>query len=168
MTQDEIDQLVFPVYVRPKLRGVYCKILGGTPLDKFGAKIPNRVAFDILTDLPPFEGYLTVGEPTESDAQLRSELALSDAEGTPKFTYYVSDVVLRARLPFNQRLDMLMRWAVTAGRPNLGIAYYNLVRKPESIAVMEAKTLKMGHLGIIIRSPDSYYAPPSFEPKEIH
>lgn len=162
MTLDEAENLEYPRFTRPKIRGVYCRVEHGQARDIYGRPFANRAFNDIMANCLPLEGRILAGPHQEDDvtpwtwAMLNGE----DGDGFFAFRFWAYDALLNARLPFNQRIPILAQWVETSPN-NVGVVPYKLARTPEALVAQYREAIEKEHLGLMTYSPDEYYAKPS-------
>jgi DNA ligase 1 len=152
----DFDSLSYPVLVSPKLDGVRCLIINGTPMSRNMKPIPNLAVRSILGGLPPMDGELIVGEPRAPDAFNRTQSGVMSTEGIPHFRYWVFDCLTTAQYPFTQRLELAKSYALSSGK-NVEYVAHKLIKSTEGLLEYEAKMLLAGYEGIMVRSPDGPY-----------
>lgn len=164
MNADQADEYHYPIFMRPKLRGVYCRIENGMAVDNHGQSFANKMMCDILSGLPPFEGRIIVGEPTDEDADSDTLDVINSASLFIDFNLWACDVALRTPYPFNERLGLMANWVVTCHSPCVRLVEYAMAKTPAGLLAYEKKQVDLGHLGVIIHGPDEYYIRPSKRP----
>lgn len=161
MTLDEASELTYPLFARPKLRGVYIRIVNGEPVRLDGKPIVNQFVTDILRSMPPFEGTLLMGETwSDEDARATEEL-LDIVDMAERFVFWVHDIAVRAALPFNQRLPMMGQWVISSHSPAIRPVAYKLIHTPEGLLAYEAANILADHPGVATMDPDARYVAPT-------
>ena len=160
MNLDQAKEFTYPVFARPKLRGVYCRIVDGVPeLGRPRAPIENAWVRDMLLGLPCFEGRLIYGEPSAEDVDEDTIEFLSETQ-TGKFALWAYDLTLRGGQPFNHRMVLLGEWVVSCDSDWVRMVHYKLCADAKALLNYEAQNILAGHLGVEIYRPDQCYASP--------
>lgn len=146
--------LRFPLLASPKLDGVRCLVIDGDAMSRRLKPIPNAYVRQVLSSAPfnGLDGELVVGPACAPDAYRRTVSAVMSREGCPAFRFVVFD---SHRLPggFRQRLAQLP----TLGLPHGQVLQHVEVVSPAALARLEARYLKQGYEGVMLRSPDGPY-----------
>lgn len=99
----ELKSVIYPVFCTPKYDGIRCVIRDGVALSRTLKPIPNKHVQKMLKDCPNnLDGELICDG--KSFNQIQS--AIMTVEGTPKFTYYVFDIIDPAA-PYTDRMELL-------------------------------------------------------------
>lgn len=160
MTPDEAQAVTYPVFARPAVRGVYCKIVNGVPIGKNHLRFANRTIHDILSGLPAFEGRILMGDEHDRENATYTQEVVDDADLCERFTFWVYDLGTQAKLPFNQRLPMLAQWIITSQNVCVRPVPYVLIRTWEGLLSFERDCLRENHPGIVTVGPDHVYERP--------
>lgn len=153
---EDPNQLSFPVLASPKLDGVRCLIIAGTPVSRNLKPIPNLMVQDVLGGLPSMDGELVVGPPAAKDVFQRTTSGVMSRDGAPSFTYWVFDTLTASPYPFAQRLEMAKSYAGASGK-NVQFVAHKLIKSVDALLEYEAKMLLAGYEGIMIRDPSGPY-----------
>lgn len=158
-TCDDIYELKYPVLATPKLDGIRCVVLNGKALSRKFKEIPNRYIQDLVSKLPEgLDGELMLRrrlrDPEPTFQQVTS--AVMSEDGEPDFYYNVFDYVMGGdlKVPYSGRMENLK-----------GLALPDFVNKLLPIEIYgsvaleryEAKCLKEGYEGVMVRSPEGPY-----------
>lgn len=150
----------FPIYVRPRLRGVDCFIRNGFPmLHQTGVALrkqtplPNRVVTDILSGLPPMLGTLVCGPVDAKDAGKRTRELMLVTGGAPEFTFWAWDVATAIPRPFTERLLLLGSYANAS--PSVCVAApWRLILNAAALRDYENAQFDLGFAAIVKQDPE--------------
>jgi DNA ligase-1 len=158
-TLEDPTTLKYPVLVSPKLDGIRCVILHGTPLTRTLKPIPNRHIRSALSGLPSLDGELIVGDPANPKTWNTTSSAVMSFDGEPDFTYYVFDIasVVESPLAFDFRLQGAASEIAGADRPFLKIVPHHLVFSVSELLEREEHYVALGYEGLMIRDPAGIY-----------
>jgi DNA ligase-1 len=150
------ELISYPVLASPKLDGIRCLIINDQAVSRNLKPIPNKVVSDILRGLPPMDGELVVGAPTDKDVFRTTSSAIMSRDGAPKFTFFVFDALTRAPMQFNQRLELAKSYAESSGKC-VQFVHHKLIKSAEGLLAYEARCLLDGYEGVMVRDPNGPY-----------
>ena len=87
----EIDKLVYPIYMSPKLDGIRVIIKDGQVLSRNGKLIPNLFIQSLFKDYHGIDGELIVGNPVHPNVFQLTTSGVMTIEGTPNVRLYAFD-----------------------------------------------------------------------------
>lgn len=158
-TVESIETVRFPVFASPKLDGIRCLILDGVAVSRTLKPIPNAYIRHQLAGLPPLDGELICGDPTDPDCFNRTTSAVMSRDGAPAFTFRVFDHFGTPTDHFPQRLF----WAGICVSEALGdfrpveMVRQDFIRDAAELADYEAAQVALGYEGVMIRDPEGLY-----------
>ena len=152
----DLSRLIYPVLVSPKLDGVRGLILDGRLVSRSLKGFPNRHVMSLFShrELNGLDGELILGDPHAPDAYRRTNSAVSTQLWTPDVKFWVFD-----KLPFGrveeywQRLEAVRQIHF----PNVLVVPTEQVDNEAALLKVEAKYLKEGYEGVMLRSLDGIY-----------
>ena len=144
-----LTNLPYPLLCTPKIDGWRCCIVNGVPLTASFKPIPNDYVRQRLTNLPPFDGELTV--PGTFQDVGSSFLSHS---GTPNFTFNVFDWCGSPDEPYCDRIRFLVG-AETF--PFIKVLYPMQVNNADQLMAYEKFCLDQGYEGVMLRAPRGLY-----------
>lgn len=156
MTPDEARAMTYPLFARPRVRGVYCKISNGAPLGPDHERLKNRTMYDILSGLPAFEGVLLLGDGWDEDTAAETAELINEPDLCERFTFWVHDLAMK--LPFQKRLPTLAQWIITSHNVCVRPVPYALIHSAEGLLSFEEDVKAAGHAGVVTYGPDDLYA----------
>lgn len=151
ITEDDLDKIKYPVIVQPKIDGIRCLVLDGQALTYSLKPIPNKYTREYLERTVGkfnLDGELILIEGNFQDIQS----AFMSREGEPNFIYFVFDAV--------QGNDYETRFVNASYEKILQIYHceYILAKSKLEVLLWESMYVnKLGHEGIILRSPHGLY-----------
>lgn len=146
----------FPVLAAPLLGDVRVLIKNGVPVTTNMQPVMNRVMRDVLRDLPFFDGLLeAVGSETSK--------VIKQIYSQYDFRFTVYDVILKAGLPFAQRLEHMAGWA-SSGPSCVRPAPYIIVTSLEQLLTHEAQWVQAGARGLCLRTPEGLHTGSAIRP----
>ena len=158
-----LDKLIFPLYVSPKLDGVRCLHKDNYPVMRSLRLIPNYYIRNMLTSskLDGLDGELIVGNETDELVFNITTSAVSTAEGEPNFRYFIFDYWndIDSKRPFCERYENLKQRYLTLKEefPFIEIIEHKLIHNLQELEAFEEDCLNKGYEGIIIRSVNGFY-----------
>lgn len=158
-TVESIETVRFPVFASPKLDGIRCLILDGVPVSRTLKPIPNLFIRHQLAGLPPLDGELICGDPTDPDCFNRTTSAVMSRDGAPRFTFRVFDHFGAFSDTFPQRLftaELRVNEARADFRP-VEMVRQDFIRDAAELAEYEAVQVAAGYEGVMIRDPNGPY-----------
>ena len=158
-TVESIETVRFPVFASPKLDGIRCLILDGVAVSRTLKPIPNLHIRHQLAGLPPLDGELICGDPTDPDCFNRTTSAVMSRDGAPRFTFQVFDHFGAPSDTFPQRLfaaELRVNEARADFRP-VEMVRQDFIRDAEELAEYEAAQVAAGYEGVMIRAIESPY-----------
>lgn len=158
-TVDSMESVQFPVIASPKLDGIRCLILNGVAVSRTLKPIPNHYVRNQLAGLPPLDGELICGDPTDPDCFNRTTSAIMSRDGQPEFTFRVFDHFGAPTDGFASRLffaGIHVREAQADFRP-VELVPHDVIRDAAELARYEARHVALGYEGVMIRHPEGPY-----------
>ena len=159
LSQDNYDQIPYPVIVSTKLDGRRNYIsLDNKCTSRSGKPLPNIHTRKVIEEakLIGMDGELLASSPTDPNAMQKAHSAFSSVHGEPDFTYHIFDNISRAKQGYAAYLKTLKQqakqfpsWAKLI--PQVCIS------TPETLAEFVLACEAEGYEGAVIRSPDSPY-----------
>lgn len=152
-TPEDLDVLSFPLLASPKLDGIRCLIVNGTPVSRTLKPIPNHHVRFMLS-LPQYEGFdgeLVVGPATAKDCFSRTTSGVMSRDYPIDFRFYVFDR-WDSDLPFNMRLPTL-----TQHTDNICTHAHRTIHSLADLEAYEQEVLDEGYEGLILRDPRGKY-----------
>lgn len=151
----DINDLVFPLLVSPKLDGIRAAVQDGKLVSRNQKPIPNRHVKDLFNfaKYEGLDGELIVGSPTAEDCFRVTESGVMSEYGVPDVKFYVFDIFLPDGEPFHERLrraEQLEDDYVVAVR-------HTLIKNTRELLAYEKKALKDGYEGVMLRSLNGLY-----------
>lgn len=150
------ELLEYPLLASPKRDGIRCLIINGVATSRNLKPIPNLCVRDVLRGLPSFDGELIVGKDTGKGVLDRTKSGVMTREGAPAFTLWVFDIIMNARLPYNERTKLAKQWAGSAGNCVQYVEHV-LIKSAAGLLAYEKNQLKLGFEGVCVRSLDGPY-----------
>ena len=152
------EKLKFPKLASRKLDGIRCVIKGGKALSRNGKPIRNQYIQSVIGS-PEFnglDGELIVGAPNDEKAFSNSTSGVMSEDGTPKFTFFVFDVI-DPKVPFQERLQVAKSIVKKAKNKHIKIVDHIVVKNIEALDKIEETFLMEGFEGVMLRSLDGPY-----------
>ena len=161
----DLEALTFPQLATPKLDGLRCLVVNRQALTRKFKAIPNKHVRAMLEAHIPngFDGELMVVSGRNEKGQVlgygtfnEAQSAIMSEDGEPDFRFLVFDAA--DDLPYKERIEVLKEWV-----PPLEIAPHFKALLPitlnsiEELREYEARCLKAGYEGVMIRTPESPY-----------
>lgn len=155
----DISKLTYPVLVSPKMDGIRCLVVNGTPYTRSMKPIPNLYVSNYLSNIFEknviIDGELIVGNPFGNDVFNRTSSGIMSKDGNPNFTYYMFDRFYgsaTSNMPYEVRLSFIKDVNEYIQKmPTVEIKYSDDIYLQEEIA------LAQGFEGLIIRNPHAHY-----------
>lgn len=169
-TLERLEDVKLPKLVSPKYDGRRAIIVDGVVYSKNMKPIPNPFVQDKLGGRPELnglDGELIVGSPTFNkgrDTVLARSAQVTRKSGEPDFKFYVFDRALPDR-DFGYRNESARNLCNRFPR-YLTLVEQVPVQTLAQLKTQEAKYLKEGYEGIMLRGPWSYYKEGRATPKE--
>lgn len=152
------EKLKFPKLASRKLDGIRCVIKGGKALSRNGKPIRNKYIQSVIGS-PEFnglDGELIVGAPNDPKAFSNSTSGVMSEDGTPKFTFFVFDVI-DPKVPFQERFQVAKSIVKSAKNKHIKIVEHILVKEMAKLDSIEETFLMEGFEGVMLRSLDGPY-----------
>jgi len=156
----DVNELVFPMIATPKVDGIRCLKVGDDVLSRSFKPIRNDHIRSILEEhLPPGAD----GEIFSSASFSKVTSDVMSKEGAPDFVYYMFDYVEDGDISVSylDRLYNMADWVRSATGTGalkyVKILPFVVINSVEELKVYEAKVLKQGFEGVILRAPDGPY-----------
>lgn len=155
-TCEDLTTLRFPVMASPKFDGIRAIKLNGVVVSRNLKPIRNKYVQELYRDVPDgIDGELIVGSPTAPDCFKRTTEGVMSAKGEPNVVWAVFDFVHRLpAMAFEHRL----RAASAALRgPHMALVPHRFIGGADQLADYEARRVREGYEGIMIRDPGGPY-----------
>jgi DNA ligase-1 len=148
------DSLLFPMFVSPKLDGIRAYVQRPYVYSRSNKVIPNMYVQDFFGNLPPLDGELVVGDPTDNPYNRTQSMVMS-YDKSDDLKFYVFDIVAEAfqNSPYFLRLEKLKE----VGNEKVVIVPQTHVDNLDELLFLEEKFLDQGYEGIIMRNPGGPY-----------
>ena len=145
------DKLRYPLLCTPKLDGIRCSMVNGTPMSRNMKPIPNEHIRKTLNGLPELDGELM----TKGDFNNVMSGVMS-ADGTPDFMYHVFDTFHKDlhHLPYSERIEHLM-WMDE--HPNIELVLPIMIYDEKELEILHSRYLEEGYEGTMVRDPNGKY-----------
>ena len=154
----KLDLLKFPYFASPKLDGIRAVVMNGKVYSRSKKLIPNsQVQFLFgYKDLNGLDGELIVGAPNRPDTYRTTVGGVMSAGGMPDVTFNVFDHSSFWGEPWEKRYA---KAKAIIEKTSLPIVLHPHVKIWDSVELdaYEAKCLKDGYEGVMLRSPDGLY-----------
>jgi DNA ligase-1 len=150
----DMGSLRFPMFLSPKLDGVRAMVVDGqlrTRSLKPVANLYTQAKFS-LPQLTGLDGELIVGEPNHPDVYRTTNSAVSTITGEPRVVFHVFDFFGVNEGYADRKVRVHQhQW------PDVAIVPQHIVYDLEQVSSFEAKYIKQGYEGVMLRSYDSPY-----------
>lgn len=146
------EQLVFPVYVQPKLDGIRCLVYEKDGQTVFQSR--NHTFFQSFPHIQAIQGLVLDGELYNHSLEFQDITSMVRKKGHPdleKLEYHVYDIIGDGS--FEERLMRLQGLSVGGLKP----VETKLVNSVDEIEEYHADCVKRGYEGIMIRTPGGLY-----------
>jgi DNA ligase-1 len=153
ITDEELNQLIYPVVGSVKLDGYRCTCNNGAYTSSM-KKVTNDHIQSILSDpiYNGLDGELIVGPANDPNVFNNTTGPVRRKAGTPDFTYYVFDLT-NVDAPYHTRLAMLNQLSL----PHVIVLKQELLYNPQEVIAYEQWAVEQGFEGIMVRSLDGKY-----------
>lgn len=159
---EDVNQIVFPVLVSPKLDGIRALVRHGQLLTRSLKPVPNFYTQEMFRYfgaddgcLP--DGELIVGHPTAKDVWNKTSSGVMSREGYPDVTYHVFDFHNANHWTFSERFERLSKFVEEKGHPSVKLVKHTRVDTVEELMTVEDTYVRMGYEGLMIRSMTGRY-----------
>lgn len=146
--------IVYPVYVCPRVKGERCVIRNGAPLTKRLTPIPNHQISSELSGLPDFDGMLQVMY-SDSDEMYGSH-SVMEPNAKLSYAFIVFDLV-DTELTYAQRLDKTSDLLDKNRTPSITMLRPETINDKLGLQRYGDAMLDIGHVWSIISDPDATY-----------
>ncbi len=163
---DGKHQPSFPKLASPKFDG-FRAVIGRAAAEKGTAygvvysknvkPLRNKFTQSLFRELYSLDGELVVGKPTGKGVFNRTSSGVTRAEGEPDVKFYVFDTAANSRLKFSERLAIVEEMVRALNSENVVFVKHTIVRNMKELLAYEAKQLKLGYEGVMLRDPDGEY-----------
>lgn len=153
-TCSDPSQLEYPVLVSPKLDGIRCVIHHNAVLSRSLKPIPNRFVRSELHGLPPLDGELIVGDPTNPRTWNETTSAIMSHDGEPDFTFYVFDAIIPGK-PFQERLKFAA--SQYGAHARIRLVEHTRCDSIGELLHLENEFVNQGYEGLMVRSMGGPY-----------
>lgn len=158
----DIEQLMYPIFVTPKIDGIRCLIVDGKAVTRNFKPQPNvhvRTTLEnIFKDISvSLDGELVLANGASFN-DVQSEIMSFDGE--PKFEYHIFDLVdSDLTEPYTQRLDKLFSLYQErySNNPKIKLIFPEKIENVEALSAYETLCLTAGYEGVMIRRGDGKY-----------
>jgi len=148
------ERLKFPLLGSPKLDGIRCITMNGTPYSRNLKVIRNAYVQQELRNIGPMlDGELVVGEPNTGHVLNRTQSGVMSADGSPDFTYWVFDSPEYPAQPFLQRFHGI----TDIEHPRIKFVEQTELNDYIDLLGYEQDILAKGYEGIMLRSMEGHY-----------
>ena len=153
-----LDSIKWPKLASPKFDGNRCYIEDGRAKSSSGKPIRNEYIQWMLSNptYNGFDGELVVGKPTAPDVRRATHSGVSRVGGEPDFRFYVFDDFTNSTDMFVNRLAGVSERGVSSGNPCCYVAHHHLDNL-EDLVKYEAKVIKQGYEGVVLRDARAPY-----------
>lgn len=155
------ETLRWPMLGSPKLDGVRCLVIDGTPMSRSLKPLPNRALQDFLPWklLEHCDGELIVGDPIAPGAYNRTTSALMSHDGDlTGLRYYVFDHFEQPDEPYFLRAAAAMEAVCFDAAFSAAVPLESIeIRSPETLLEYEARCVAAGYEGVMLRDPMAEY-----------
>lgn len=152
----EIDKLVYPIYMSPKLDGIRVIVKDGQVLSRSGKLIPNLFIQSLFKDYHGIDGELIVGSPVHPNVFQITTSGVMSIEGTPNIKLYAFDS-WNAEGGIDERYTRLLYITKGSFTANIEIVPQTIINSKEELLKFEEDCLQTGYEGAIIRYPNAKY-----------
>lgn len=151
--------IVFPIFVSPKLDGVRAIIKEGKVLSRSLKPIPNKFvqAQFGIPELEGLDGELIIGYATDKDVYRKTVSGVMTEEGEPEVWFHIFDRWNSKTEEYIGRMSEVCKQADSADDSLFTIVPSKLVDNKEQLLDYETQVLAMGFEGVILRSVSSPY-----------
>jgi len=155
----DLNKIAYPVMASPKLDGIRCLGLDGSPKSRTLKDIPNKYIQETLSALPinGLDGELMI----EGDFN-KVQSGVMSHDGEPNFLWHVFDCFQDVQgndisnLPFATRFHIAKRRCERVGMP-LQIVPHTVVHSENALLKMLDNLVSVGYEGVMTRDPEGMY-----------
>ena len=142
------------IFASPKLDGIRAYVRDGVVLSRKNKPIPNKHVQSLFKHMEHHDGELVVGAPFDEMCFRNTSSGVMAKDGEPDVHFHIFDHVLHQGMPYAARLEN-----VKLGKlgKNASILQQTRIESLEALAEYEAKCLKLGYEGVIVRRIDGHY-----------
>lgn len=155
-TSVEINKLVYPIYMSPKLDGIRVIIKDSQVLSRNGKLIPNLFIQSLFKDYHGVDGELIVGNPVHPNVFQLTTSGVMTIEGTPNVRLYAFDC-WNAEGGIDDRYTKLLKITKSSSIADIEIVQQTIINSKEEFLAFEEDCLQKGYEGAIIRYPNAKY-----------
>ena len=152
----EIDKLVYPIYMSPKLDGIRVIIKDGQVLSRNGKLIPNLFTQSLFKNYHGLDGEVIVGNPVHPNVFQITTSGVMRIEGTPNVRLYAFDS-WNAEGGIDERYTKLLQITNSSSIADIEIVQQTIINSKEELLKFEEDCLQKGYEGVIIRYPNAKY-----------
>lgn len=145
--------IIYPVFVSPRIKGERCIIRNGAPLTKRLTPIPNRQISSELSGLPSFDGMLQVMH-ADGDEMYGTHSVM---EPNMKLAYQFVVFDLVDEQAYDKRIDTAVYFAANYNRPNITVQRPELIHDKMALQRYGNAMLDIGYVWSVISDPDAPY-----------
>jgi DNA ligase 1 len=163
LTNENINQLRYPVYVSPKLDGIRAIVRDGKLYSRNGKLIPNKWCQELFGDeaYDGFDGELIVGAWNHPNVYNTTSSGVMSQDGEPDVTYYIfdnADTKEAQKRYYERYRDVYNSVAHDPENfPRVKVLEQVMVYNETELLAFETKCLGHGFEGIMVRSPEARY-----------
>ena len=155
-TSVEIDKLIYPIYMSPKLDGIRVIIKDNQVLSRNGKLIPNLFIQSLFKGYHGVDGELIVGNPVHPNVFQITTSGVMTIEGTPNVRLYTFDC-WNAEGGIDDRYTELLKITKGSSIADIEIVQQTIINSKEELLAFEEDCLQKGYEGAIIRYPNAKY-----------
>ena len=152
----DINKLVYPIYMSPKLDGIRVIIKDNQVLSRNGKLIPNLFTQSLFKDYHGLDGELIVGNPVHPNVFQITTSGVMTIEGTPNVRLYVFDC-WNAEGGIDDRYTELLNITKFSSIADIEVVQQTIINSKEELLKFEENCLAKGYEGAIIRYPNAKY-----------
>lgn len=170
LMQAQLEALTdYPYLGSPKYDGIRAYIADGKVLTRKNKMVPNQYIQEMLgqESLSGLDGELIVGKPTDPNVFSNSSSGIMSRGGQPNFMYYVFDAIPGLFPPsimdntdtigFAVRQRALQEHGAVHQGDKIRLVEQVPLKNLKQLLAYEAKCLKAGYEGIMLRKPGAPY-----------
>ncbi|MGB7243481.1 MAG: hypothetical protein WBC93_15535 [Sulfitobacter sp.] len=153
-----LAEVIFPIFVSPKLDGIRATVQGGVVYSRSLKPIKNEYIQQLYgrPELEGFDGELIVGEPTEPDVYSKTSSGVMKSSGQPDVTYFVFDRY-HPTWTARQRWEELTDHIKKVDSTRLQALTQMHIGAQDLLSQIEREFIEAGFEGAILRSPEQTY-----------
>jgi DNA ligase-1 len=141
--------------VSPKLDGIRAIVKDGMVMSRTLKPIPNKHVQKLFSHLEGLDGELIVGDVINTGVFCKTSSGVMSIEGEPDVKFYVFDDYRYPDLPFINRFDIVSK-RISKTKDVILVAHL-ICKNEQELRDLEAKWVKTGFEGMMIRDPNGPY-----------